>query len=137
MDTAKAKSGLVLARKAGQSIYLGRKLDKNNMEETYSIRIVVDRIYNMKKPAIVINVLCRQKEKIGDGQFLLVSEHTDPLVFGDARIFFAGISKGVSEHEKCYACGGHAPHEKPWTNAKLRFVADPDVKIFRGTRHVH
>ena len=132
MDTAKAKSGLVLARKAGQSIYLGRKLDKNNMEETYSIRIVVDRIYNMKKPAIVINVLCRQKEKIGDGQFLLVSEHTDPLVFGDARIFFAGISKGVSEHEKCYA-----PHEKPWTKAKLRFVADPDVKSFRGTRHVH
>lgn len=137
MDDNRPNVGLVLSRKAGQSIYLGRDLDQSNMEETYSVKIVLDRIYNMKKPAIVVNVLARHKEKVGDGQFLLTSEHTDPLKLGGAKIFFAGISKGVSDHEKCYACGSKSPHSQPWMNAKLRFVADSDVKICRGTGYTH
>ena len=132
------KEGLVLSRKAGQSIYIGRHLSKDDLEDTYTLRIVVDRIYTSnKKPAVVINVLGRRDGEVGGGQFMLIADHENPLLFGGVRVFFAGISQGVSEHDKCYACGSNTPHTKVWVNAKLRFMADPSVKIYRGERHVH
>ena len=131
------KEGLILSRKAGQSIYIGPDLIKEALEETYSIRIVLDRIYEMKKSAIVLNVLCKHEDKVGGGQFMLAADHENPLLFGAVKVYFAGISRGVSEHEKCYACGSQTSHSQVWVNAKLRFVADSSIKIFRGERHVH
>ena len=127
------KGGLVLARKAGQSVYLGRQLDRNALEETYSVRVTVERIYNTASPAVVLHILCGPEGALGDFNFMLTEKHTKPIEVAGVLIFFMGVSSGEAEHGKCYACNSEVQHSQKWVDARIRFVADSSIKIFRGS----